>query len=471
MSSYLTSGIPSAFPNVTIVSATIGSATINQSGITMGSGKQLTLGQDATESKQAVTLDQLNALNTNLQGAINQIAGTDTAFDTLAEMKTFIDGVTESGADNLLSAINNEVSARAAAISTEQTARAAAIDNEASTRATAIDNEASTRAAAIDNEASTRATAIIAEQTARAAAISAEASTRAAAISTEQTARAAAIDNEASARAIAINAEASTRAAAITNEASARDAADTSLSNRLYRHVNIQLTDGILGLAAAPIPMPTAAREKSVVDGWYFKNPGPSVASNLRKFNWYFGAPVDQSTGVATGESFKEINMPVTIISKVSTPFITVYTATKGINDETNWYHAKYTYVCNTPLTPFHNDFPNYNFRVLISGDSLVGKVNNHKNVDLVLSSVAGSSTPNSTLSPNDVILFVAIGSDSGSAAGNVECIVHGCNFLSSHHNVEYHLTNRDVVQKYMLHKIAEVFKTLGQQDPSIGLL
>ena len=394
MSSYLTSGIPSAFPNVTIVSATIGSATINQSGITMGSGKQLTLGQDATESKQAVTLDQLNALNTNLQGAINQIAGTDTAFDTLAEMKTFIDGVTESGADNLLSAINNEVSARAAAISTEQTARAAAIDNEASTRA-----------------------------------------------------------------------------AAITNEASARDAADTSLSNRLYRHVNIQLTDGILGLAAAPIPMPTAAREKSVVDGWYFKNPGPSVASNLRKFNWYFGAPVDQSTGVATGESFKEINMPVTIISKVSTPFITVYTATKGINDETNWYHAKYTYVCNTPLTPFHNDFPNYNFRVLISGDSLVGKVNNHKNVDLVLSSVAGSSTPNSTLSPNDVILFVAIGSDSGSAAGNVECIVHGCNFLSSHHNVEYHLTNRDVVQKYMLHKIAEVFKTLGQQDPSIGLL
>ena len=405
MSSYLTSGIPSAFPNVTIVSATIGSATINQSGITMGSGKQLTLGQDATESKQAVTLDQLNALNTNLQGAINQIAGTDTAFDTLAEMKTFIDGVTESGADNLLSAINNEVSARAAAISTEQTARAAAIDNEAS------------------------------------------------------------------ARAIAINAEASTRAAAITNEASARDAADTSLSNRLYRHVNIQLTDGILGLAAAPIPMPTAAREKSVVDGWYFKNPGPSVASNLRKFNWYFGAPVDQSTGVATGESFKEINMPVTIISKVSTPFITVYTATKGINDETNWYHAKYTYVCNTPLTPFHNDFPNYNFRVLISGDSLVGKVNNHKNVDLVLSSVAGSSTPNSTLSPNDVILFVAIGSDSGSAAGNVECIVHGCNFLSSHHNVEYHLTNRDVVQKYMLHKIAEVFKTLGQQDPSIGLL
>ena len=394
MSSYLTSGIPSAFPNVTIVSATIGSATINQSGITMGSGKQLTLGQDATESKQAVTLDQLNALNTNLQGAINQIAGTDTAFDTLAEMKTFIDGVTESGADNLLSAINNEVSARAAAISTEQTARAAAI-----------------------------------------------------------------------------SAEASTRAAAITNEASARDAADTSLSNRLYRHVNIQLTDGILGLAAAPIPMPTAAREKSVVDGWYFKNPGPSVASNLRKFNWYFGAPVDQSTGVATGESFKEINMPVTIISKVSTPFITVYTATKGINDETNWYHAKYTYVCNTPLTPFHNDFPNYNFRVLISGDSLVGKVNNHKNVDLVLSSVAGSSTPNSTLSPNDVILFVAIGSDSGSAAGNVECIVHGCNFLSSHHNVEYHLTNRDVVQKYMLHKIAEVFKTLGQQDPSIGLL
>jgi hypothetical protein len=405
MSSYLTSGTPSAFPNVTIVSATIGSATINQSGITMGSGKQLILGKDATDTNGAVTLSQLTNATTALQGAINTIAGTEDALNTLQEMKSFVEGVRDTGATSLLNAVNAEQTARETAISTEQTVRAAAISTEQTVRA--------------------------------------------AAISTEQT----------------------VRAAAIYAEADARETADNMLSNRLYRHVNIHLNDGILGLAAQPTPMPSAAKAKTVMDGWYFKSPGPSVASNLRKFNWYFAGPGDESSGVAIVSTVKEINMPVTVISKVSTPFITVYTAPTGIDDATNWYKAKYTYVCNTPLTPYHNDYPNYNFRVLISGESLVGKVNNYKNVDLVLTSAASSTTPNSTLSPNDVILFVSIGSDSGAAVNNVECVVHGCNFISSHHNVEYHLTNRDVVQKYMLHKIAEVFKTLGQEDPSIGLL
>ena len=361
-----------AFPTVTI-----GSATITAAGVTMGTGKPLVLGGDATASNQAVTLSQLTAVNTNLQSAINTLAGSDTAIDTLTEMKAFVDGVTATGAANLLTAVTAEATARATAISAEITARS--------------------------------------------------------------------------------NGDIA--------EATARDAADTRLSNNLFKVLPILLTPAVYADASQPHLMPATVRAQLGVDGWYFKNPGSTAPTAEKKINWYFAAPTDASTGEATGSSLKEINLPLRVISTGDTPFITVYTKKTGSGDAASWYHARYTYICNTILTANTN----YNFRALISGESHVGTFPNYANINLVLDTL--TSTPNNPLLSTDNILFISIGTDSSAGpVGKIECVINGCNIISSNGNVHNKLSNTDVLQKYILRKLAEVFVSMGQPDPSAGL-
>ena len=372
-----------AFPTVTI-----GAATITAAGVTMGAGKVLVLGGDATASNQAVTLSQLTAVNTTLQSAINTIAGTDTAFDTLAEMKTFVDGVTATGAASLLTAVTTEATARTAAISAESTARASAISAEITARTNA--------------------------------------------------------DNA---------------------EATARDAADTRLSNNLFKVLPILLTSAVYADASQPHLMPASVRAQSGVDGWYFKNPGSAAPTAEKKINWYFAAPTDPSSGEATGSSLKEINLPVRVISTGDTPFITVYTKPQSSGNAAGWYHARYTYVCKQTLTANTN----YNFRALISGESHAGTFPYYTNINLELDPL--TSTANNPLLPSDNILFISIGTDSGAGpVGKIECVINGCNILSSNGNVQNKLSNSDVLQKYISGKISQLFVSMGQTDPFIGL-
>ena len=363
----------------------IGALTMTDNSVSVAAGKPLVLGQDASAANHAITKSQLDTHVATLTSAINTIAGTDTALDTLAELKTFVDGVTTSGAANLLTAVAAETTARGVAVTAATAAAAAAL-------------------AGVDTSIRTL----------------------------------------------------------VTGEVASRVAEDKLLRDRLFHHVNLQMSPATIPDEAPPTPMPTTVKAVTGVDGWYFKNGGPS--SSTRKFNWYFGAPV-AADGKASAASLEELDIRLRLVNNVSAPFITFYTAKTGSNDAASWYHAKYTYIANQSLTANTN----YLFRVLVSGASAVGSLSGFSNVDLTLDSY--SSTPNSPLASTDTIFAIAVSSNSSSAAGNVECVIHGLDIHSTNGNIAFHLSNNDVVHKYIGTKLTQLYLSMGQADPMAGIV
>jgi hypothetical protein len=364
---------------------TIGALTMTDNSVTLAAGKPLVLGQDASADNHAITKSQLDTHVATLTSAINTIAGTDNAFDTLAEMKAFVDGVTATGATDLLTAVQAEVTARGLAVTAATTAAAAAL-------------------AGVDTSIRTL----------------------------------------------------------VTGEVESRAAGDKSLNDRLFHHVNLQLSASIYSDAAEPIVMPTSVKAVTIRDGYYFKNGGPSSGVRNSKFNWYFAAPV-AADGKATMASLEELDIPLRLINNVSAPFITVYTAKKGTGDDTTWYNTRHTYICDQTIVANKN----YLFRALISGASAVGSSLGHVNVDLVRETYSSSTR---MFLPTDEILFIAIGSNSAAAAGNVECVIHGLDIHSTNGNIAFHLSNKDVVNKYIGTKLSQLYLSMGQPDPMVGL-
>ena len=359
---------------------TIGALTTTDLGVAIASGKPLVLGEDASQDNQAVRKSQLDKVKTDLTLAIETIAGTDTALDTITEMKAFVDSVKSTGAADLLTAITGETTARGTAIAAASTAAASALSS-------------------VDT-----AVRLL-----------------------------------------------------ITNEAATRGADDKVLSDRLFHNVNLGLSASIYADASEPLPMPISVKNVTAHDGWYYKNPGPS--STIKKINWYFAAPVG-SSGAATAASLEELDIPLRLVNNVSKPFITVYTALQTSGNASSWYHAKYTYIAKQTVTPNTN----YLFRALISGSSAVGSLTGFTALDLELDTF--SSTPSNPLLPTDNILFIAVGTDSGSAAGNVECVIHSLNVFSSNGNVAYQLSNADVQSKYIAKQVSQLFVSMHQPDP-----
>jgi hypothetical protein len=347
--------------------------------VSVAADKPLFLGKNATLPLHATTLAQLDAGATELRGAINTIAGTDTALDTLAEMKLFVDGVSSSGASNLLGAVTAESDARKAAVTAASASAASAL-------------------ASVDSSIRTL----------------------------------------------------------VSNEVATRTAEDTFLRNKLFQHIPVQVGPALYADGAQPSPMPTTVRASTLLDGVYYKNAGPAAA--LKKINFYFGAPVD-STGKATAASLLEMDIPLRLVNNVSNAFITVYTKPTGTGDDKSWYHGRYTYNVTQSLTANTN----YLFRALISGASVVGSLSGFTNVNLSIEGFTSSTHP---LLPTDEILFISIGTDSSSAAGNVECVIHGLYLHSTNGNVAYQLSNRDVLSKYMADKVNQLFLSMGQEAP-----
>lgn len=361
---------------------TMGCAKITDLAVTIAANKALVLGQAGTEAAHATTKGQLDAVADELRGAINTIAGNDTALDTIIEMKGYVQDWVDSGASALTSAVADEAQAREAAVTAATTAAADALASVNSSIRTLVSDEVATR---------------IAE--------------------------------------------------------------DTFLRNKLFQHIPIQLTPALYADGAQPSPMPATVKASTQLDGMYYKNAGPDAA--LKKINFYFGAPVD-STGKATAASLLEMDFPVRIVNAVSNPFITVYTKITGTGDDKSWYHGRYTYNVTQSLTANTN----YLFRALISGASAVGSLTGFTNVNLSIENFTSSTHP---LLPTDEILFISIGTNSSSAAGNVEFVLHGLYLHSSNGNVAYQLSNRDVVSKYIASKVSDLFVSMGQADPMAG--
>lgn len=272
-----------------------------------------------------------------------------------------------------------------------------------------------------------------------------------------------AVSAEQTARENAIAAEAETRANAIATEALERANADTKLSNSLFKSLLVPYSTLVFPDESPPMVMPTTVKNTTNVDGWYFKN---GSSSTTRKINWYLPAPVNETTQKATVGSLLELNIPVKLVSIVSSPFVTVYTKIKtndplnpANNNVASWYNAKATYIVSSASSSTLTAGGNYLLRALVSGTNLVGSLSGFSPIDLI----KDASTSPGNMLPNDEILAISIGTNSGAAAGNVECVIHTLNVFSSNGNYMHHFSNEGPMNKFLLDKVDTLYTNLGQ--------
>jgi hypothetical protein len=308
--------------------------------------------------------------------------------------------------------------------------------------------------AAVTTEISDRNTAVAAEAASRLAADTTETDARVAAVSAEADARLAADTTEYNARVAAVAAEAATRLASdIALEATISDACVVPYSSAIY-------ADG-----SKPIPM-SAALLNAGHQGWYYTNNGTQATG---KINWYMvnntsaGASLKFNTNVG---QIKEIDIPVTLFSKISAPFITIYTARKGDgNDAASWYRAKKTWSVDGDGAGI--DFARmvnggqYLFRVNINAPALTASYPDYINIDLLHSVVATSS--NGTFSLDDTILLIALGTDSAALQNNANFVVKHFEMRTSLGNKKQLFSNDSVLNNHLLQKLELLYSDFYQ--------
>ena len=149
-------------------------------------------------------------------------------------------------------------------------------------------------------------------------------------------------------------------------------------------------------------------------------NPAPSVRN---KINWYL---LPNSATSAVGD-LRYVRMNLHVFSSVSTPFLTVYTKATGAGDAGGWYKSKRVYVVsNAAATAVLSNNTNYCFYINWNGYSVAPFTVAHTNVALSLTTVGGSSGAVGAFGSGEVLFAYSIGTDSGSARGNVEFILSG---------------------------------------------
>ena len=143
----------------------------------------------------------------------------------------------------------------------------------------------------------------------------------------------------------------------------------------------------------------------SGVDGWYFKN---SIAG--KKVNWYL--PNVSSLKVS---DIDNLTFDATLFSTDSPPFIQFYTQKTATGNAGSWYKARTTYsVADISKVSTYKD---YQFSTLKANDTpLIGKTQYALTLDSV-------GTVGST-SPDDLILAIAIGTNSSATQNSVEFVL-----------------------------------------------
>jgi len=187
---------------------------------------------------------------------------------------------------------------------------------------------------------------------------------------------------------------------------------------------NLSVAPSVYADGSPPVPIPLI---RYGYQGWYYTNstswisPAPMTRN---KINWYLTPNI---SGVSTVGDLRYFQMSLHLFNHVSTPFITVYTQATGSGDAGGWYKSKRTYV---PLNDTADDGTslesnvNYCFYVNWNGYSIppIAASIAHKNVALAVSTVDGSAIGN--FNSSEVIFAYSIGTNSTSAAGNVEFIL-----------------------------------------------
>ena len=177
---------------------------------------------------------------------------------------------------------------------------------------------------------------------------------------------------------------------------------------------NMVVADG-----SPPVPIPLL---KYGYQGWYYTNsdawvnPAPSVRN---KINWY----LLPNSATSTVGDLRYVRMNLHLFSRVSTPFLTVYTKATGSGDAGGWYKSKRVYVVANGAAALSNN-TNYCFYMNWNGYSVAPFTVAHSDVALSLTTVGGSSGAVGAFGSGEVLFAYSIGTDSGSARGNVEFIL-----------------------------------------------
>jgi hypothetical protein len=151
-------------------------------------------------------------------------------------------------------------------------------------------------------------------------------------------------------------------------------------------------------------------------NGWYYTNSDSwvNVDPTVRdKINWY----LPPNSEISTVGDLRYIRMNLCVFNRTSTPFITVYTKATGSGDTGGWFKSKRNYIIwnansltNGTKYCFYVNLNSYNTAPLSIG---------HNNSLLTLSNVASSNV--GSFASTEVLFAISIGSDSGTARGNVE--------------------------------------------------
>jgi hypothetical protein len=185
---------------------------------------------------------------------------------------------------------------------------------------------------------------------------------------------------------------------------------------------NLSVAPSVYADGSPPVPIPLI---RYGYQGWYYTNSTSWVSAapmTRNKINWYLPP---NSAGVTTVANLRYFRMSLHLFNHVSTPFITVYTQATGSGDFGGWYKSKRTYVVLNGTADDGTSVAsntNYCFYVNWNGFSVSPFTIAHNNVALALSNVGGSAVGN--FNSSEVIFAYSIGTNSTSAAGNVEFIL-----------------------------------------------
>ena len=184
---------------------------------------------------------------------------------------------------------------------------------------------------------------------------------------------------------------------------------------------NASVAPSVYADGSPPVPIPLL---RYGYQGWYYTNsdawvnPAPSVRN---KINWY----LLPNSATATVGDLRYVRMNLHVFSRVSTPFLTVYTKATGAGDAGGWYKSKRVYVvANAAAAAALNNNTNYCFYMNWNGCSVAPFTVAHNNVALSLTTVGSSAV--GAFGSDEVLFAYSIGTDSGSARGNVEFILSG---------------------------------------------
>jgi hypothetical protein len=199
--------------------------------------------------------------------------------------------------------------------------------------------------------------------------------------------------------------------AKIVSEAATRLDEDKKLLSATSRSMIVPLTTSICGGQAQPAVMPSAILETGY-DGWYYKKVSNDTIE--RKINWYLAPDVSMKVS-DMHQLFFELNL----LNVTSCPFITVYTKTDSVTpNAASWFKSSRTFemLDKSGLVP-----GSYCCYMKFNAESPNPVSYAHKPRALTITDVVANMR--GAFDSSEEILFFSIGTDSGTAIGNVEFI------------------------------------------------